>query len=49
LFAKQTEGCCPLYTELKDVAQLKVREVNERRKKSDEFTEKKRKHKHDGQ
>jgi hypothetical protein len=29
LFPKQTEGCCPIYAELKDIAQLKIREMNE--------------------
>jgi hypothetical protein len=38
----QTEGCCLIYAELKYVTQVKkVREMNERRKKSDELTAKK--------
>jgi len=43
LFLIQTEGCCLIYAELKDVTQVrkKVRKMNERRKKSDELTEKK--------
>jgi len=43
LFLIQTESSCPIYAELKDIAQEKkrVREMKERMKKSDEFTEKK--------